>query len=343
VAIDPVSPSTLYVVGPTASGSSGVFKSTDGGATFAPMSKGLSRSFFGSLLIDPRNTAQIYLGGNSPRDSDAFVTKINQSGSALVYSTLLGGDPDPNDSSGAGDIGLGIAVDSVGHAFVTGFTRSLNFPTTPDVFQPLSVGTSFISKLIPSYVISGIVVGENGLPISGADVTLSGAQLSSFRTAGDGSYFFSPLKEGDSFTISAAKSGFTFTPPSQSFSNLNSNQIVNFVAHPTNAPFFAINGRVTSNGAALKDVSITLGGSQAGLMTTNANGDYSFTVPGGGNYTITPATVGYSFNPSIQTFNNLSGNQTADFSATRLNLVVTNANDAGAGSLRQALLDANSI
>src|SRR2546429_1603522 len=53
--------------------------------------------------------------------------------------------------------------------------------------------------------------------------------------------------------------------------------------------------------SALKDVSITLGGSQAGLMTTNANGDYSFTVPGGGNYTITPATVGYSFNPSIQT------------------------------------------
>jgi hypothetical protein len=53
--------------------------------------------------------------------SDAFVTEFNPSGSALNYSTYLGG-------SGA-DQAFGIAVDSVGNAFVTGQTSSIDFPT----------------------------------------------------------------------------------------------------------------------------------------------------------------------------------------------------------------------
>jgi Beta-propeller repeat len=52
---------------------------------------------------------------------DAFVTKINSSGSAIVYSTYLGGSSQ--------DIGNAIAVDSGGNAYVTGQTSSTNFPT----------------------------------------------------------------------------------------------------------------------------------------------------------------------------------------------------------------------
>ena len=52
---------------------------------------------------------------------DAFVTVINAAGSGYVYSTFLGG-------SGA-DVGTGIAVDSLGDAFVAGSTESANFPT----------------------------------------------------------------------------------------------------------------------------------------------------------------------------------------------------------------------
>jgi hypothetical protein len=53
--------------------------------------------------------------------SDAFLAKLDEMGSALVYSTYLGG----MDS----DLGLGIAVDPSGSAYVTGFTASINFPT----------------------------------------------------------------------------------------------------------------------------------------------------------------------------------------------------------------------
>ena len=51
---------------------------------------------------------------------DAFVTKLNSSGS-LSYSTYLGGNSTDN--------GFGIAVDVSGNAYVTGVTSSTNFPT----------------------------------------------------------------------------------------------------------------------------------------------------------------------------------------------------------------------
>jgi hypothetical protein len=77
---------------------------------------------------------------------DAFVTKLNTGGTALVYSTLLGGT--------AGDLANGIAVDPNGYAYVTGQTYSLTsgtsgFPITPGAFQTAGAGVSdaFITKL----------------------------------------------------------------------------------------------------------------------------------------------------------------------------------------------------
>jgi len=53
--------------------------------------------------------------------ADAFVTEVNPTGTALVYSTYLGGS--------AADSGQAIAVDALGDAYVTGYTYSSNFPT----------------------------------------------------------------------------------------------------------------------------------------------------------------------------------------------------------------------
>lgn len=60
-------------------------------------------------------------------DFDAFVTKLNANGTALVYSTFLGGN--------GRDGGHSIAVDTSGNAYVTGDTSSQDFPTTPGAFQ----------------------------------------------------------------------------------------------------------------------------------------------------------------------------------------------------------------
>ncbi len=73
---------------------------------------------------------------------DAFVTKLNATGSALVYSTYLGG-------SGF-DAGYGIAVDEVGNAYVTGGTPGSSFPgTAGSLIQSTSGGRyeAFVTKL----------------------------------------------------------------------------------------------------------------------------------------------------------------------------------------------------
>src|SRR5208283_4844758 len=77
----------------------------------------------------------------------AFVTKCNATGSALIYSTYLGGS--------GGDQGNGIAVDASGNAYVTGITSSFDFPTA-NALQSAYAGTydAFVSKISP------IVVGD---------------------------------------------------------------------------------------------------------------------------------------------------------------------------------------
>jgi len=76
------------------------------------------------------------------QSGDAYVTKLNESGSRLVYSTFLGG--------GNTDAGLGIAVDEEGTAYVTGNTASVAFPTTPGAFDQTFNGfarDAFVTKL----------------------------------------------------------------------------------------------------------------------------------------------------------------------------------------------------
>ena len=86
---------------------------------------------------------------NCPRcgidNYDAFVLKLNSSGSALVYSTFLGGATDIDDA-------LGVAVDSAGNAYVTGETGSTDFPVTPGAFRTTRNGEydAFVTKLNPS-------------------------------------------------------------------------------------------------------------------------------------------------------------------------------------------------
>src|SRR4051794_39975562 len=59
--------------------------------------------------------------GDLPCPYDVFVTKLGQNGASIFYSTYLGGKE--SDTSG------GIAVDTNGSAYVTGTTKSPNFPT----------------------------------------------------------------------------------------------------------------------------------------------------------------------------------------------------------------------
>jgi hypothetical protein len=75
---------------------------------------------------------------------NAFITKLNLSGSARVYSTYLGGT--------LRDWGMSIAVDSSGNAYVLGGTYSSDFPTTPNALQAANAGylDLFVTRLNPA-------------------------------------------------------------------------------------------------------------------------------------------------------------------------------------------------
>src|SRR5437899_2135793 len=103
-------------------------------------------------LVTPGALQTSFAGGTGVF-GDAFVAKLNPTGSALVYLTYLGGKTD--------DSALAIALDGQGNAYLTGFTDSTNFPTTPGAFQSKISGVpevnfglfpveAFVAKLNPN-------------------------------------------------------------------------------------------------------------------------------------------------------------------------------------------------
>ncbi|MDQ6777711.1 MAG: SBBP repeat-containing protein [Actinomycetota bacterium] len=116
--------------------------------------------------------------------TNAFVTEINAAGSALVYSTYLGG--------GGSDTGRGIAVDSSGDAYVTGDTTSSGatpFPTTTGAFQTTSGGTEDAwvtelgaggsSRLYSTYLGGAGIDSGRGIAVASGKVYVAGFTASS--------------------------------------------------------------------------------------------------------------------------------------------------------------------
>ncbi|MFQ5353722.1 MAG: SBBP repeat-containing protein, partial [Thermodesulfobacteriota bacterium] len=98
-----------------------------------------------TLSIDfPLKTPVQGFYGGGVLSGDVFVTKINPAGTAVVYSTYIGGNADEDSNS--------IAVDASGNAYVTGYSKSLNYPVF-NAFQPAYAGgtkDAFVTKLNPT-------------------------------------------------------------------------------------------------------------------------------------------------------------------------------------------------
>jgi len=100
--------------------------------------------------------------------TNAFITKLNPTGTALVYSTYLGGS---GTSNCTGDAASGLVVDSSGNAYVTGSACSTDFPVTPGAFQTTNKaagnadGNAFVTKLNPTgtALVYSTYLGGSGL------------------------------------------------------------------------------------------------------------------------------------------------------------------------------------
>ena len=123
---------------------------------------------------------------------DIFVTKLNTPGNTLLFSTYLGGTGD--------DLGSGIALDAASNAYVTGFTGSTDFPTTPGAFQTSLAGVAggldaFIAKISPaaltlepaSLTFADQAVGTTSVPqtVSVTNVTGGALTIDTILASGD--------------------------------------------------------------------------------------------------------------------------------------------------------------
>jgi hypothetical protein len=84
-----------------------------------------------------------YGNGSAAAGSNAFVTKLNPAGSGLTYSTYLGGK--------TSDVGIGISLDPLNNAYVTGTTLSVDFPLVKPFQNALNGGSdAFVTEVDPT-------------------------------------------------------------------------------------------------------------------------------------------------------------------------------------------------
>jgi hypothetical protein len=170
------------------------------------------------------------------------------------------------------------------------------------------------SNPAPTFSISGRLLDTNGAPLAMATVSLTGSHAVNTLTAADGTYTFAGLATAGEYTVTPAKTFYTFNgaggATSRTFITPAANQTADFTGTLAK---FSISGRVNdSNNQSLSGATVTLTGGPEGFapqqVNSDGSGDYSFTnLPAGFEYTVTVTRSRYTFLPAASTIT-LAGN-----------------------------------
>ena len=273
------------------------------------------------------------------------MTKLNPTGTALVYSTYLGGT--------GGDGGQGIAVDTAGNAYVTGQTDSTDFPTTPGAFQTTFGGgysDAFVAKFAFEVQTTTALTTSASPSTYGQSVTFTATISDTAGGVPTGSVEFydgtTDLGPGSILSGSGNSATSTFTTSTLAAGVHSS---ISAVYTPTGS-FVGSSGSLsqTVNPAPLTvnavNTSMTYGGTVPALTYTYTglvNGDTSATFSGGlattatssssvGSYPITQGSLAATGNYTIGTFN--AGTLTVTMATNGL-IIVLDPSVSGALSL----------
>ncbi len=165
----------------------------------------------------------------------------------------------------------------------------------------------------PPYTISGQLLGTGGEGLSGIALNLTGPQTATTVTGPGGFYSFGVTNVGLYTLTPVSSSYYTFVP--QTFTNPHLSETINFNGTLRS---FLISGRLTVAGNPASGIVVPLSGSTSGTATTNSNGEYSFSLLAGGNYTIAPTLTYYDFLPGNLVINDLHADYAnGNFNATR--------------------------
>ncbi len=145
-------------------------KSTDGGATWSVADELPSGVNYNNsqLIVDPGNTAHLFL--TAPVNYKGFVSKLNSTGSGLIWSTYLG--------SSSSTYAEAVATDGKGNVFVTGDTGGPDFPVTSSALPSGGMSSSdnvFITKISDATAVCSVIISPASIttPPSGEALTFS--------------------------------------------------------------------------------------------------------------------------------------------------------------------------
>ncbi|HNW60666.1 MAG TPA: T9SS type A sorting domain-containing protein [bacterium] len=198
-----------------------------------------------------------------------------------------------------------------GHAYYTSF-GSTGFQSSVDLIFTVDVAA------LPNYTVSGYVT-HAGLPISGATLTFShdGGTVTTDLLG----YYSRSLVSGTTTTITPSKEGYaSFSPATRTLTNLSGEQSgQNFAG---SLATYTISGRVNDGTHPIPGVTLTFS-VDLGTATTDANGEYSYTVYHGTTTLITPSHPGYhGWNPGTRLLTNVTGNQSGQDFTGEINMYV---------------------
>ena len=222
-----------------------------------------------------------------------FVIKLDThatGAASVVYVTYVS-------AGGFFDGAEAIAVDADGNVYVAG-TTSGPFPTTADAVSQVhsGAGDAFAAKLNPAataLLYSTYLGGHDNDVARGIAVDPNG----NIYIAGE-----------------TRSSTFPVVNPAQP---AHGGWVRDGFVAAIGRPVFTLSGEVLDRTTSdpVPGVTITLSGSRAATATTDANGFYSFVLPGESSYTVTPSRTGYTFLPASRTFPAFSENEFGDFTA----------------------------
>jgi hypothetical protein len=216
------------------------------------------------------------------------------------------------------------------HALATGvdgqngvFSQSSISVMPTSSFSATNYWVDVIYASATTHSIGGVITGAGA---AGATIALSGAKTATTTSDSFGNYSFSGLTDG-SYTVTPSKSGFVFSPGSQTVTlNGAHNLSVNFAA---SQPTYGVSGTVSGG----PGFTVSLTGSTVAPVTTDASGNYSFPAVANGTYTVTPNGVGFAIAPGSQSITVNGANVGAvNFTATAIAYSVSGSIAGGAGA-----------
>ena len=290
--------------------------------SFAPLSR--------SLTVGPSQTTISFTGQQATYYVDG--TLKTAAGKALVGVSVTVGSTATTTNADGYYIVAGLTA---GSYTVTPTSSSQTFtPASANVsVGPSRPGTDFTAGATPFSISGTVTFGGGGL--AGVLVSVAGTAAT---TAADGGYTLSGLSAG-SYTVTPWKSGYTFSPASSAVTLSPSRTGVGFAASRST---YTVSGTArTATGTALAGVSIWTDGASA---TTDASGAFTLSGLPAGSYGLLASKSGYVFTPvvlSVTVGPSASGACFVGAVDSGGSWVVTNTNDTGAGSLREALNYAN--